>query len=75
MLLYAIQDEYSVQDEYSSIIKAFNVNRPFSNIIKVERTHIGCLETLFEKYNIAMYDIFLKQELPADIKVIFEALK
>lgn len=107
MLLYAIQDEYSAQAEYAAIIKAFNVSRPFSNIIKAEGTHIGYLETLFDKYdisipsntakdyvvlpptvsetyaigvdaeikNIAMYDIFLKQDLPADIKVVFEALK
>ena len=107
MLTYAIQDEYLAQAEYDAIMKAFNVTKPYSNIIKSEATHISLLTPLFTTYkvalpskdwsslvtvpatleeankvavetevkNIAMYEQFLKQELPEDVKAVFERLK
>ena len=107
MLTYAIQDEYTAYAEYDAIIKAFNANRPFTNILKSEATHISLLEPLFKTYkvtlpskikaedlelpktlteayeagvtaeikNIAMYEQFLKQKLPEDVKLVFERLK
>ncbi len=103
MLTYAIEDEYLAHGEYEYIIETFGSQRPFSNIIKAEETHISMLEPLFEQYgvilpadqsgdhlilpadisealqagvqaeidNIAMYDTFLSQDLPEDIRQVF----
>ncbi|MDF2950417.1 MAG: uncharacterized protein K0R07_2470, partial [Sedimentibacter sp.] len=94
------------QAEYEVIMDTFGVQKPFSNIIKAEATHISLLEPLFEKYNakmpvkdwkslvtvpetieaafaigveaeeknIAMYEKFLKEDLPDDVKDVFEKL-
>lgn len=108
MLTYAIQDEYLARAEYSAIIQAFDVDRPFTNIIRAESSHIVELEPLLEAYqvpaadvaaitamaatpatlaeayatgviaekdNIAMYESFLKQDLPADVRAVFENLR
>jgi len=107
MLTYAIQDEYLAQAEYAAIMEKYGVQRPFSNIIKAEGTHIELLLPLFEVYgiavpvndaadrtvlpatvaeslaagvdaevkNIAMYEDFLQEELPADVIAVFEKLE
>ncbi len=107
MLTYAIQDEYLAQAEYAAIMDAFGEQRPFSNIIKAEGTHIAELTPLFTAYgvtlpentaqeyvavpaslleayqagvtaeikNIAMYDTFLAQDLPDDVRAVFLALR
>lgn len=107
MLIYAIQDEYLAQAEYEKIIDTFGVQRPFTNIIRAEATHIAALEPLFSEYgvllpentaeeyvtlpasvpdayaagvdaeikNISMYETFLKQDLPDDVRAVFTALK
>lgn len=107
MLTYAIQDEYLAQAEYEKIIDTFGAQRPFTNIIRAEATHIAALEPLFTKYgivlpentaeeyvalpasildaystgveaeikNISMYETFLKQDLPDDVRAVFTALK
>ena len=106
MLTYAIQDEYAAQAEYAAIIEAYGTQRPFSNIIRAEATHINELLPLFSAYNIAvpantaaslvtapasladslaagvtaeqkniaMYESFLKQDLPADVEAVFDNL-
>ena len=106
MLIYAIEDEYLAQAEYDVIMDTYGVQKPFSNIIKAEATHISLLEPLFEEYdvsvpekdweslvvvpetldaayaigvdaeekNIAMYESFLKENLPDDVREVFEAL-
>lgn len=50
MLVYAIQDEYAARTEYEYILNEFDVNTPFSNIIKSEETHISLLLPLFDSY-------------------------
>jgi len=107
MLAYAIQDEYLAHAEYEFIISRLGEQRPFSNIIKAEETHIKLLTPLFAKYtvslpgdtakeyiphpaaledalkagvqaeidNIAMYDSFLQQTLPEDVKLVFVELR
>ncbi|MBM7562594.1 ferritin-like domain-containing protein [Fusibacter tunisiensis] len=106
MLVYAIQDEYLARGEYESIMEKFDVQRPFSNIIKSEETHISLLVPLFEQYgfeiptdtsedhliipdtitetyaigveaeenNIEMYATFLQQDLPEEVRDVFERL-
>ncbi len=54
MLTYAIQDEYLAQAEYKAINEKFSVDRPFSNIMKAEGTHVEHLLPLFAAYNIAV---------------------
>ena len=107
MLNYAMQDEQLAKAEYEAIIEAFNVTKPYTNIIKSEETHIRLLTPLFTTYNvdlpvgdwsslitlpatlneanqigvdaeinnIAMYEKFLVQELPDDVRTVFEKLK
>ncbi len=107
MLNYAIKDEYLAKAEYESIMAEFDTQRPYSNIIKSEATHISLLIPLFETYdfeipfndaatkvvlpdtlaetytigieaeiaNIEMYELFLDEVLPDDIRVVFERLK
>ncbi|MDW7655930.1 MAG: DUF2202 domain-containing protein [Bacillota bacterium] len=108
MLTYAIQDEYLAKDEYTAIIDAFDVTRPYANIIRAEGSHIKALLPLFDAYNIpvpdenavagqavipetlaetfaigveaeknniAMYESFLKQVLPDDVRFVFENLR
>ncbi len=106
MLTYAIQDEYAAQAEYAAIMGTYGTQRPFSNIIRAEATHINELLPLFATYdiavpantaaglvtvpasiadslatgvtaeqkNIAMYESFLKEDLPADVEAVFDNL-
>jgi hypothetical protein len=54
MLIYAMEDEYLAQTEYDVILDTYGVQKPFSNIIKAEATHISLLEPLFEKYGVTV---------------------
>jgi len=54
MLEYAIQDEYLARQEYEMIMEAYDVDRPFSNIIRAEETHIALLKDIYASYG---YDI------------------
>jgi len=54
MLTYAIQDEYLAKAEYQKIMDTFGVQRPFSNIIKAENTHITELQPLFAQYDVPL---------------------
>lgn len=106
MLTYAIQDEYMAQAEYNAIMDQYGVQKPFSNIIQSEATHIDLLLPLLKSYdvtvqkndaasrvvipasleksytagvqaeekNIAMYESFLKEDVPDNVKVVFERL-
>lgn len=106
MLTYAIQDEYRAQAEYNAIMDKYGVQKPFSNIIRSEATHIDILLPLLKAYdvavpkndaanrvvvpesleksyaagieaeekNIAMYESFLKEDLPDDVRVVMERL-
>ncbi|MFA9463746.1 MAG: DUF2202 domain-containing protein [Velocimicrobium sp.] len=106
MLNYAMEDEYLAQAEYQAIMDEFGVQKPFSNIIKAEGTHIRLLTPLLETYgvtvskkdwsllvttpksledsydigviaeekNIEMYESFLKENIPNDVKDVFERL-
>lgn len=57
MLRYAIEDEYLARAEYEAILKKFGSQRPFSNIVKSEETHIGWIKDAYAK---------LKLQVPAD---------
>lgn len=54
MLTFAIEDEYIARAEYELIMDEFGVQRPFSNIMKSEETHISLLTPPFEAYGIDM---------------------
>jgi len=57
MLTYALQDEYLAHGEYQAIIDEFGSQKPYSNIILSEETHISYLREIYKSYNI---------EFPAD---------
>lgn len=54
MLTFAIQDEYLAKAEYQTIMDTFGAQRPFSNIINAEETHIAELEPLFAEYGVTL---------------------
>lgn len=54
MLNYAIQDEYLALNEYEALVEKFGVTRPYTNIIKAEKTHITYLEELYNNYEISI---------------------
>lgn len=106
ILTYAIQDEYMAQAEYNAIMDKYGVQKPFSNIIRSEATHIDLLLPLLKAYdvavpendaanrvvvpasleksyatgvaaeesNIAMYESFLKEDVPDNVKIVMERL-
>lgn len=107
MLQYAIEDEYLALTEYDHIINELGADRPFTNILKAEQSHIQAIEILYQTYgiqiptvdpsnlvylpssiqealeigvqaeidNIAMYEAFLQQDLPEDVRITFENLQ
>jgi hypothetical protein len=52
MLDYAIEDEYLAKAEYEKIMETYGEQRPFSNILEAEKTHIELLLPLFAAYGI-----------------------
>jgi len=52
MLTYAIEDEYLAKAEYEKIMEEYGQQRPFTNIMEAEETHIELLLPLFEAYGI-----------------------
>ncbi|MGE5630631.1 MAG: DUF2202 domain-containing protein [Caulobacteraceae bacterium] len=107
MLTYAMQDNYLARARYEQVVEKFGQQRPFTDIIAAEITHIAHLKPLFSKYktaipadnaksyvkvpktmresftagvrgevdNIEMYDRFLKQDMPDDVRTVFKALR
>jgi hypothetical protein len=52
MLRYAIEDEYLARAEYEAIIKKFGSQRPFSNIIKSEESHIAWIKEAYTRLSL-----------------------
>ena len=52
MLMYAMQDEYLARGEYQAIIDEFGNQKPYSNIIRAENTHISYLEEVYVAYEL-----------------------
>lgn len=57
MLKYALEDELIAYSTYEEIVKAFDVLRPFTNIMKAEQTHIEMVEELMKNYNLDIPEI------------------
>ncbi len=56
MLVYAMQDEHLAHGEYAAILKVFDNQNPFANIIKAEEKHIADLGILFGKYKVPVLE-------------------
>ena len=52
MLLYAVQDEYLAHGEYLAIVEKFGSQRPYSNIIRAEETHLAYLKEVYLSYGL-----------------------
>jgi hypothetical protein len=50
MLMYAVQDEYLAHAEYSAIIDQFGDQKPYTNIILAEETHLSLLQEVYLSY-------------------------
>lgn len=58
MLMYAVQDEYLAHGEYVAIEDKFGSQRPYSNIIKAEESHLAYLKDVYLAYGL---------DFPADV--------
>jgi hypothetical protein len=74
MLLYAAQDEYLAKAEYVAIMAKFGIDRPFSNIMRSEETHLELLRAAYKTYSLSFPPDEAKNYLhvPATLKEAFE---
>jgi len=74
MLNYAIQDEYLARQEYELIMEEYGEQRPFSNIIQAEESHIAELKVVFEAngYTIPEDTAIDYAVLPASLEEAFD---
>lgn len=56
MLMYAVQDEYLARGEYLAIVDKFGSQRPYSNIISAEETHLAYLKEIYLAYGLDFPD-------------------
>jgi len=56
ILKAAIEDEYMARATYELIIEKFDVQRPFTNLVKAEENHINELLPLLETYGVVLED-------------------
>lgn len=52
MLMYAVQDEYLAHGEYEAIIDKFGSQKPYTNIIGSEETHLAYLKEVYISYGL-----------------------
>ncbi|HOO67830.1 MAG TPA: hypothetical protein PLC53_00465 [Bacilli bacterium] len=52
MLTYAVQDEYLAHGEYDAIMDKFGTQKPYSNIVLAEETHLAYLKEVYASYDI-----------------------
>lgn len=52
MLMYAVQDEYLARGEYLAIMDKFGSQRPYSNIVNSEETHLAYLQEVYRSYGL-----------------------
>ncbi len=52
MLMYAVQDEYLALREYLLIMDTFGTQKPYSNIVKSEETHLSFLKEIYLVYGL-----------------------
>ncbi|AHM57212.1 hypothetical protein EAL2_c19310 [Peptoclostridium acidaminophilum DSM 3953] len=52
MLTYAVQDEYLARGEYLAIVDKFGNQKPYSNIISAEETHLSYLKEVYLAYGL-----------------------
>lgn len=56
MLMYAVQDEYLARAQYLAIVDKFGSQRPYSNIISAEETHLAYLKEVYLAYGLDFPD-------------------
>lgn len=52
MLMYAVQDEYLAHGEYLAIVDKFGSQKPYTNIISAEETHLAYLKEVYLAYGL-----------------------
>ena len=69
MLMYAVQDEYLARGEYLAIMEKFGSQKPYSNIVRSEETHLAYLEEVYTAYDLLFPDDTSKDHLiiPLDL--------
>lgn len=56
MLMYAVQDEYLAHGEYLAIVDKFGSQKPYTNIISAEETHLAYLKEVYLAYGLDFPD-------------------
>lgn len=56
MLTYAVQDEYLAHGEYEAIMGKFGTQKPYSNIVLSEETHLSYLKEVYASYDLEFPD-------------------
>lgn len=52
MLMYAAQDEYLAHSEYLAIVDKFGSQKPYTNIVRAEETHLAYLKEVYLSYGL-----------------------
>ena len=52
MLTYAVQDEYLARGEYLAIMDEFGEQKPYSNIVRSEESHLELLREVYQSFNL-----------------------
>lgn len=74
MLQYALEDERLALAEYKLILEEFEVNRPFTNIVKAEKSHERAILRLYHSYGFEIKDFDTKDHIviPNTLEEIYD---
>lgn len=74
MLTYAVQDEYLAHGEYLAIVEKFGNQKPYTNIISAEETHLAYLKEVYLAYELEFLTDASAEHIiiPADLLIAAE---
>ncbi len=75
MLVYALEDEVLAYTSYTEIVKAFEITKPFTNIMRAELNHIEMVKDLMLSYDFEIPEVNPSSHiiLPETIDAAFTA--
>ncbi len=75
MMVYALEDEVLAYTSYSEIVKAFDITKPFTNIMRAELNHIEMVKELMLSYDFEIPEVDPSSHLilPETLDAAFKA--
>jgi len=75
MLVFALEDEVLAYSTYEKIVEEFDVNKPFTNIMKAELKHQEAIIDLMEAYDIEIPQVDPSDyiSLPVSLEAAYKA--